>query len=491
MPTRLLDIGIDGDHLWKLHITAETPIISHNYITLSYRWGTSQALTLTGTNIEELRRGKPIGELPLTFRDAVTVARRLSIRYLWIDSLCIVQDSPEDWATESVMMRHVYANSACNISAAASLDPHGGLFRERKLVDVQPGVLRLNKRWYSISDEPYWERWVSHTPLHRRGWVFQERLLAPRILHFTEKQIFWECFTEKKCEAYPFPRIAYTFHKNIDPLIMAASSRHPWGSLNDSQFMMWTDLVSEYSQCAVTEPADKLVAFEGVANLFQEFTGDEYLAGLWRSRLCECLGWGARDDTKNRRPTHYRAPSWSWASIDGEVYPNWLGSDAIKLIQVLDACIISFSPSSERYADEVPDKASPGFISLKGFIAQCTSIRSSRSDHYMRRITAVNEFRAMLMRDALPVMDGQGSDSTEGTIIHCLALSWSFSKSPNTWLSGLILEPLPRSPHAYTRIGHFNIYGKENIENFGISFDEDNRSVRPFSSEELSEIKIF
>ncbi len=101
-------------------------LVSPNYVTLSYRWGASKSYILATTYFEQLRHGESISDLPLTFRNAIIEAHRLSIRYLWIDYLYIIQDSMEDWERESAE-RDIYTNSACNISATASLDPHGSL----------------------------------------------------------------------------------------------------------------------------------------------------------------------------------------------------------------------------------------------------------------------------------------------------------------------------------------------------------------------------
>ena len=142
-PTRLLDIGVQGESTWKLQICSEDQLLSPNYLTLSYRWGSLPCLMLTSSNLDELRRGRLIKDLPRTFRDVIIVARWFSIRYLWIDSLCILQDSQEDWQEESSAMGNVYANSSCNVAAAASADPHGGLFRSQECGDIQPGLLEL------------------------------------------------------------------------------------------------------------------------------------------------------------------------------------------------------------------------------------------------------------------------------------------------------------------------------------------------------------
>ncbi|KAH8787227.1 heterokaryon incompatibility protein-domain-containing protein [Hyaloscypha finlandica] len=284
---------------------------------------------LTHSTINKFRRGKPICDLPQTFRDAIVVARRFSIRYLWINSLCIIQDSQVDWEVESSMMRDIYANSSCNISAAASEYPQGGLFRPRRRVDVQPGVLRSStmdstEKCFFIYDKFYWDRQVSNTTLHQRGWVFQERLLAPKVLHFTENQIFWECFRDQ--------------NQGIVLLSLFA-------------FNMWNDLVQTYSKCALTRSEDKLVALSGLACLFQDMTGDEYLARLWRSRL--------------KLSSDYRAPSWSWASLDGPVRPSGISACDAQLIVIKEVQIThsTFDSTGQVFS---------GFITVEGLLVQAT-----------------------------------------------------------------------------------------------------------------------
>lgn len=128
-PTRLIDIGVDDSPLWRLHLVSKSEETDLPYLTLSYRWGQNPHLKLLSSTFEEFCKGKLIQDLPRTFRDTVVVARKFGIRYIWIDSLCIIQDSMEDWIRESEYMQYIYSNCACNIAAAASIDPEGGLFR--------------------------------------------------------------------------------------------------------------------------------------------------------------------------------------------------------------------------------------------------------------------------------------------------------------------------------------------------------------------------
>jgi hypothetical protein len=207
---------------------------------------------------------------------------------VWIDSVCIIQDSEEDWQKESATMRDVYANSTCNIAAAASTNTHGGLFRPRQVRDIQKSVIWSNalgstSNYYHILEKDYWSRQVSDAVLHRRGWVLQERLLPPRTLHFAKHQVFWECFTDQKCEGFPLGLPKFCSTTNFKPVFELQDSSSKEVAFSTSLFEMWKDIIVSYTNCALTRPSDKLVALSGLAQSYQNATGDVYLAGLWRS----------------------------------------------------------------------------------------------------------------------------------------------------------------------------------------------------------------
>jgi len=143
-PTRLVDLGpieeplkasllICGDH------PPELP-----YTTLSHRWGSAEVFQLTLHTISEMVDSIPVTALPKTFQEAFEFAKRLGFRYMWIDSLCIIQDSIEDWQKEAITMGNVYANAQCNISATGALDTEQGLFFERNPMLVNPCKIKLN-----------------------------------------------------------------------------------------------------------------------------------------------------------------------------------------------------------------------------------------------------------------------------------------------------------------------------------------------------------
>ncbi|EXM17407.1 Heterokaryon incompatibility [Fusarium oxysporum f. sp. vasinfectum] len=352
LPTRLLDIGNEACTSWRLCITSEDAILppSAPYMTLSYRWGPDLHMRLLSSNIASFRQGQPIVNLPVLFRDIIKVSHHFSIRYLWIDSLCIIQDSKEDWEKESLTMQYVYSNSACNLAASASKSPDSRLTYKRNLDFIRPGKVQSSlfsdrPRTFYIYDKTYWNRQIFDGPLHNRGWVFQERFLSPRVLYFGKHQLLWECRTYHRCEVFPEGIPSHWSDKAMDSLMEHRSGMNPAQAnrMTLGTFNLWSDLVQQYSRCDLTRPSDKLHAIAGVAKLFEEFTGDEYVAGLWKSYFAAMLDWRVFDP-KSRNPAGYRAPSWSWASVDSPVWTFGLSAGAEFLVDLAKLVIKTRTP---------------------------------------------------------------------------------------------------------------------------------------------------
>jgi hypothetical protein len=204
-PTRLLDVGTPGNPYLRLRVNGgATP--ASVYTTLSHCWGQLQIKQLKIANLLALTKEIEITELPKTFQDAITITRRIGVRYIWIDSLCIIQDSPEDWAKESSSMGNIYKNGLCNIAATAANDGQTGLFFQRNPLLAQrcrisikslPSFLRPGL--YDLFQQYLWDNSVSEAPLNQRAWVIQERILAPRVIHFGKNQLLWECSELVRC----------------------------------------------------------------------------------------------------------------------------------------------------------------------------------------------------------------------------------------------------------------------------------------------------
>lgn len=337
-PTRLLHVGHDAtDKVRLLSTTQERP--SAPYMTLSYCWGALQPIKLLQETESSLLEGMNVGELPQTFQDAVAVTRCCAISYLWIDSLCIRQDDTEDWATESLQMHKVYTNSYLNISADWGDNSSAGLFQVRDPskhslapLRLHPSILELFGQSGIEKDVSFqlfshfmWRDNVEESHISTRGWVLQERYLSPRVLHFGQKQLFWECRQSQVSESYPFEQP--DFDNGDLPLRLKRGTPLPSQSemLGDYEAFWhtsWKNVVVTYSSTNLTEPGDKLMAISGVAKDFGmklQVVNDIYLAGLWRRDLHIQLLWHAVGRTYSPRPTQYRAPTWSWAAVDGEV----------------------------------------------------------------------------------------------------------------------------------------------------------------------------
>lgn len=278
--------------------------------------------------------------LPLAFRDVVKVVKLLGLRYLWVDALCIIQDSPEDWEREASRMSAVYGGSALNIAAAASTNPNESIFRERIPRRILPIRIKIphgeDFRTLSITGRTYFKRSQQAMTVVKRGWVVQELFLAPQNLVFGFDQVFWECNRLAACEVYP---------EGIPvPTNLAAFSitgfRNYYSDGNglcdpttDKKF--WGSLIENFTKCRLSFSKDKLPALAGIAKYIQLRTGDQYLAGLWRSMLSVHICWLVKHEYKEnilQVDKKSGVPTWSWASIDLPVNFYHDHADFIKVL---------------------------------------------------------------------------------------------------------------------------------------------------------------
>lgn len=449
-PTRLIDLSalklqgsLDVDR-WEYHGISssdhtlntkvkvmETSTINwaevkdYHYVTLSHRWGNiKQPVMLTSQKKGEFEAGLELKSLPKTFQDAVLLATRLhKVGYIWIDSMCIIQDDANDWLQESALMHKVYRESFLNISATAAENSDQGLYCHRDPQSLWENEINLNiqglprrdsrrsgrkngaqfpeidsaliqrltiggnytedvtiKRCL-LMDISIWESLVNQAPINRRGWVVQERLLSPRILHFCRGRIAWECteFEDIEGNVPGMPNIQLLgdeIHegvptKGLDPILHGDKIRRErlhgkhcdilldCETAEDYRLVcaleIWARAVELYSRTDLTRGGDKLIALSGIASQIATTIGSEtqpaeYVAGLWKVRLVDQLLWkiepvfcGSGKETgvfeyPSTRPTEYRAPSFSWASVDaqhgsGITYGECLGPEDLVLVE--------------------------------------------------------------------------------------------------------------------------------------------------------------
>ncbi|TVY19156.1 hypothetical protein LARI1_G003617 [Lachnellula arida] len=312
-PTRLLYLG--GDRIRLIH-TAKSPDIQLQYATLSHAWGSIKFFRLCKENLKDLQDCVPEKELTKTFRDAVYITRSLGLEYLWIDSLCIIQDDEQDWLRESGLMSSVYGGSTINIAAADSLDGNGGCLYDEMATITTRKAFRYRLRMADLQDERPWElvpvylypHCTSWSHLASRAWALQERLLAPRTLQFSKTDMLWECHEKDACSLFP------------DGLPQSLCGHYTYRE-KASLASIWDLVVELYSAAKLTRYSDKSVALSGLAYAVQCETGDEYVAGMWRKDLEAQLLWSVRPHKwEVPRPRPYRAPTWSWAALDSKIF---------------------------------------------------------------------------------------------------------------------------------------------------------------------------
>ncbi|KAI8625020.1 HET-domain-containing protein [Xylariaceae sp. FL1651] len=330
VPERLLDVDVsqlDMVRIVKGSTIPETP----RYIALSHCWGNTLSglaglSKLVQSNISRFMSGIPLSDLPKTFTDAVFVARSLEVRYLWIDCLCVVQDSKEDWERNAAMMWEVYTNSYVTLAATASQDSSQGLFRTRLAATVAPSIAsvpenhgQLDAGTYCCYNDEEWQASVERAPLNERAWVLQERLLSPRIVHFAETQVFFECLELRASERSPsgipgrkgVSTLRDYFHRDIREKGV------------NSLIPLWHNIVSEYTSLQLSHNSDKMIAVSAISRQLSNSipNSGRYIHGLWEhgtlGQLCWCSSTSATRSLDNR------APSWSWGSMDGYVSPQF------------------------------------------------------------------------------------------------------------------------------------------------------------------------
>ncbi|KAF2434126.1 HET-domain-containing protein [Tothia fuscella] len=411
LPNRILDIGWVEGAPPTVRLISPLGDTRRNYATLSHCWGRTQPLRTLRSNIVRFHKKIKWSALPKTFVDAIYIARRRSLKYLWIDSLCIIQDSAQDWEEQSAQMGSIYRNCDICIAASASSDASGGCFRARdglhnrpvKLWETAPDVL-LPKVYdgtlYALSAG---DNVIPEEPLEKRAWVLQEKLLSPRCISFTKTGVTWSCLTADVSEEVPhmmhgFSNLSHgtkfnykqIFHAGISGLLDLSSET------SDDQihfYPSWMLIAEQYSQRKLTKSSDRLAALTGVAIEFEQAASDHFFAGLWRRYLWRELLWTVYsptsprfgrlplDDPSPSRPQRdFTAPSWSWAAVDGAIeyfpmFPIDAPSEHEVLITVLSA---SCSPSGAR---SVTNHYS-GELLLRGPLKPATTTLNGPSMHY-------------------------------------------------------------------------------------------------------------
>ncbi|KAK4233569.1 hypothetical protein C8A03DRAFT_38710 [Achaetomium macrosporum] len=367
-PTRVIDVGEprlnQQFHNSVVRLVYQTGDIdrSSRYLALSHRWGPPPPPAPPGSNEEndmvrttvkddliipgqqqrdQQGQGQPVQEeerkeriialsrLPRTFRDAVIVTRGLGFRYLWIDSLCIVQDDACDWHRESQLMEHVYSSAYCTIAAIRAsgaddgfLAPSKGVVREERGVVVMRGEGEEGgegeSEFYVCEMLDDFDEHVGRSELQRRGWVLQERALSRRTIHFTERQTYWECGKGVRCETLTRmhnDKAAFLGDNNF-PNYADAHSK-------GKRIKLIQGLYEQYSAMQLTYARDRPAAIRGLEARLVQTIGGPGGYGIFRRHMHRYLLWKRHGETGLKRITDFppdeRVPSWSWMAHNGEI----------------------------------------------------------------------------------------------------------------------------------------------------------------------------
>lgn len=397
LPTRLINLQPGWEGLDVRLEDAHSVRLGSLYTTLSYSWGSHRPVCIT--TVETLAQNKeriPWDTLPLTFRDAAAVTLSLGIKYLWIDSICIIQEDEEDWKREAGRMYAVYKNSYLTLAALSGHDSTYGLrnmsveqdsvlLAELRIAQTKyPLFMRRNHYLDRVAQDKICRRY----PLLSRAWAYQERTVSPRVMFFTESEMIFQCLGRAECECGAtqeycqgtaaklskteiflktrtqspnrgsseedrsargmsvLMRALAGLKSKMKHLISTCPRDDTQAEITDrarQAAKTWRHkVVCEYTLLEISMPRDRLPAIGAIAEQFQRVrAGEAYLAGLWSGSLLEDLLWISAPElespkSKERLERPFSLPTWSWASLHSSIaYP--LEGTTVPKAEVLEA----------------------------------------------------------------------------------------------------------------------------------------------------------
>lgn len=314
------------------------------YMALSYVWGTKehQKITLEKENYEELKKdGALRGQVSQTIQDACQFTKAMRIQYIWVDALCIMQNSKEDQAAQIGKMADVYASALLTIIAASGKDAHAGLpgistpwSRVQKEITIRQSGLHDKISLLSTLSHTSsrFENFASETKWATRGWTLQERAVTRRSITFLEDQITWAC-----CESHWSEETNAVTSAVVSWFNLSSSESHLSSAYRDryapemESDQMWHKLhrlAHDYSNRDLTGEGDAYDAYSAIIQQAQDMSGEKFIWGLPAYRFELGLCWEPNLEGVRRRfgPTKLPTtclekqvpfPSWSWIGWKG------------------------------------------------------------------------------------------------------------------------------------------------------------------------------
>ena len=369
LPTRVIEVlPISGKQRLRLLVTNG---LKGRYNTLSYCWGT-QRTVLTHKNLAQFQKEIDLSTLSKTVQDAIEVTISLGIPYIWIDAICILQDSPRDKAWEISRMASIYQSSHITIVAASAKKADDGFLLPRETPPpantipfmhngFRAGTVNIRRTLRNREISPAGTPRPPLDPVDSRAWTLQEQLLSQRLLVYSTATLQWRCrgiianlgsskhvyqpdeiwwsdspFEVGDVRTEPAPLLlnqdTLDVRSGVEDLVhdevgdnmnlvtlLASSLGQPAAEHKRIRqlHLHWINLIESYSLRSVTYASDKLVALAGIAEKFGDAWRTKYLAGFWEDHMLQYLMWQPKGGAT--ATSSYRAPSWSWASLDGMI----------------------------------------------------------------------------------------------------------------------------------------------------------------------------
>ena len=484
LPTRVIQL-INEDDL-RLVSGAD----QGHYVALSYCWGGPQFFSTTEQNLPAMETGFRISSLPQTIQDAVTVTRKLGFQYLWVDSICIIQDSEEDQLHELPKMASYYEKAYFTLIAGGSSCTQGFL-HPRKACEKHSGAsdfrnmlarpflcAKGHEHVLLFREETPYES--SKEPVSKRAWTFQERILSPRVLMYGQR-VTWQCqsfqASDGGCDDWiedPWSRGQRGIYTELNKDRVLDASEGVLGDLYplkgrsaDKLYDLWYQIVREYSRRSLTFQDDKFPAISALATKMQGKIGGKYLAGLWSKDLLRGLLWSTYPTVTLVKPQTWRAPSWSWASVNNPIiYRRLPGPSAVVLAEVLE-CTITPKHLAAPHG-EIKDAA----LEISGMIM--TPPSGDFTKQIMKqdnRITHDNMGKVMM---ELALFNEESSNAGfvnwEPPEKHVLLLLYASMRDGSDWedekgvatVAGLVLREVEENK--YERVGCFTTMGLQGVK---------------------------
>jgi hypothetical protein len=487
LPTRIIDLGT-MNHESQLKLRDDLAGASGRYACLSYCWGLAQPIMTQSDTIDDFKNGINLTSLPKTIRDAIFVTRKLNLRYLWVDALCILQDNEEDKARECSKMDQIYQQAYVTIAAARAEGCQDGfLDGTESIADSLPRlpISCPDGREGSIIILPR-EKDMFEDPLLSRAWALQEHVLSSRVLIWSKYQLFWLCTAGLRHEQVEHPKLAGPYYKRTELFGATSSRKHDdepdtpcltevhqalagkapiTNGHFDFQFApdfvheemqaLWEQLMEEYSRRKLSVMSDKLSALAGLASRFREFIQDDYLAGHWRRWLLPHLLWRCVDEEGAvRLPC---CPSWSWLSVDGPICIENLRSSNLKIFQPQPVATIIDCKTALRFETAPYDQVTSGEVTIHGYlsaVALDVESREFRYNHPYNRQQPEEEIRKITLDDPTAFWAMKEQSGTSSLIkIWCLPLYTVLQANAIAMVRGIALVKSSRMH--YKRVGWF------------------------------------